>query len=429
MMKAKYSSQKGAVLLIMTILFTAVSITILFGTVTPLVRQLQMSRDLYTSKISYFAAEAGSEDAFYRLTNSMNISFPLSLSFNNSAVTINLADLGNGEQEITSQGVFNNNYRTVIKDITSSNSLLFSYALESGNGGIEMQNNSSVSGNVYASGQLTGNSNTLSGTAVSAGVSGLIRGVHVTLDGFAHSIQNSTIDRNAYYASLSNTTVGGTKFANSSDQPLRDMPVPDEMIEQWESDAALGENISSPCPYNISTDVTLGPAVINCDVSISGNDTDVTIAGAIWIKGNLTIQNQVKVRVDDSIGNRSVPIIVDNPGNLSSSSRITLANTTEYYGSTGSTASYIFLVSQNNSAENGGSTVAIDVQNGAIGNILVYAPHGLIKLSNNVALKSVVAYKILLTNNSQAIYNINLNQPLYISGSSGTWKIKKWEEI
>jgi hypothetical protein len=82
----------------------------------------------------------------------------------------------------------------------------------------------------------------------------------------------------------------------------------------------------------------------------------------------------------------------------------------------------------NNSAENGGGNTAIDVSNSATGNLLIYAPHGKITLSNGVQLREVTGYKLSLNNSAQVIYSIGLAQPLFTSGPSGSWKIKRWRE-
>jgi hypothetical protein len=60
---------------------------------------------------------------------------------------------------------------------------------------------------------------------------------------------------------------------------------------------------------------------------------------------------------------------------------------------------------------------------------LVFAPHGEIKLENNVNLKEVTAYKLSVYNNAVVNYLIGLSQSLFTSGPGGTWKIKRWQEI
>jgi hypothetical protein len=165
---------------------------------------------------------------------------------------------------------------------------------------------------------------------------------------------------------------------------------------------------------------------------LSGNNVTLTITGAILVTGNVTISGSggtgVKVRVSDSVGDKSTAIIADNSSSATVSGKVTIDGNSNFYGSTGNADSYVMLISMNTSAENGGSNLAMDLSNGSAGNLLVYAPHGEIKLSNNVALREVTAYKLTLINNTQVIYNTGLSEALFTSGPGGTWKIKKWRE-
>lgn len=431
---------KGMALLLVTVLFTAVSMTILLGTISPMIRQIQIARNLDSSKKSYFAAEAGGEDAFYRVKNAMNIAFPLSMSLNDASVSITESTLSSTEEEIESQASHNNDYRTVLKDITVSDGFSFFYGIQTGIGGLYLYNNSSVNGNVYSDGIVLGGNtnansyNLIKGSVISAGSSGSIKYASSTNSAYAHTISNSTVGGDAYYQAISNTTVLGAQHANSSDQPKIDFPITDQMISDWETDAASGG--SATCTngsYTISSSVTIGPEKIPCNLSISGNGTVVTLTGSVWVTGNITIIGSggsgVQIKVADSVGDKSVAMIADNPGNDSSSAFIQISGNSNFYGSTGNSNSYVLLVSQNSSAENGGSNLAVDVVNGATGNMLTFAPHGEIKIENNVNLKEVTAYKLSVYNNAVVNYLIGLSQALFTSGPGGTWKIKRWQEI
>lgn len=415
--------------------FTIFALIIVIGVTSPIIRQVQMVRDFQSSKQSYFTAEAGSEDAFYRIKSNLSTSFPETLTLAGATATVEVATTGSNEQEITSQGNANNLIRTVIKDITVTDGFEFSFAVQVGLGGLRMQNDSDVIGNVYSTGPIQGddkNKNYILGDVVSSGSSGSITKVHATSSAYAHSISDSIVDQNAYYQSLTNTTVTGTKFPGSSDQPDSTMPIPDSLLDQWESDAAAGGTITSPCPYNISSNTTIGPKKINCDVVISGNGTVVTLTGAVWINGNLTVNNNPKFKVADSVGNKSVPILAHPSSNLTTKGIIDLNNDPDFYGSTsGGVAnpdSYVMLVSRNTGAETGGAAVAITAGNHVSGNLLLYAPHGEITLSNDVILREVTSYQLNLKNNAQVYYTIGLAQPLFVSGPGGKWKIKRWRE-
>ncbi len=303
-----------------------------------------------------------------------------------------------------------------------------------------MSTGSSILGNVYSGGIVLGSNsssnsyNPIVGSVVSAGSSGSVSNIHATSSIYAHSIDHTTIDGDAYYAStLTNSTVSGARHSGSADQPLIDFPISDSLISQWESDAAAGGAVTCTSgSYTISSDTTIGPKKIPCNLTISGNGTTVTVAGALWVTGNITISGSggtgVQMKVADAVGDKSVPVIADNSSSPTTSGQISASGNSNFYGSTGNLDSYVMLISMNKSAEQGGSNLAIDVINGAAGNLLTYASHGEILLENNVSLREVTAYKLSLKNNTQVIYSIGLAQSLFTTGPGGTWKIKKWKE-
>ncbi|MFA6898302.1 MAG: hypothetical protein WC250_02765, partial [Candidatus Paceibacterota bacterium] len=90
--------------------------------------------------------------------------------------------------------------------------------------------------------------------------------------------------------------------------------------------------------------------------------------------------------------------------------------------------SYVMLVSRNTGAESGSGAIAIIAGSNTAGNLLLYAPHGEIRLYNNVVLREVTGYKLSLFNNTEVLYNIGLAQPLFTAGPGGQWKIKRWRE-
>jgi len=448
--------EKGQTMLIIAILFSAIAVTITFGLTSPMVRQFKIVSDLETSKKSYFVAEAGAEDAYYRIKNILPASFPSVISLDGATASISVSTIGSNEQEILSEGNLNDHIRTVVKDITVTDGFSFNFAVQVGIGGLELQNNSSVVGNVYSSGQIRSvNSGTrIYGDIVSSGPNGIINAVNATGTAYAHEIKGgSKICGDAYYQVidstslnfLNNPTTGasspctnplspGTAHPNSLDRPDVPMPIPDSLLDQWESQASAGGTINTPCPYQITSGtVTLGPIKIDCNVVVSGNGTTVILAGAVWINGNLTVNNSPKFKLADSVGNKSVPLITRSVSNPTGSGRIILNNNPEFYGSeTGGVAnpdSYVMFISRNTSNSTGGSVIAASAGNNVTGNLLLYAPYGEIELSNNVLLREVTSYKLTLRNNTQVRYNVGLAQPLFTSGPGGQWKIKRWGEI
>ena len=418
------TAQGGQAVITSVVFLLFISLSLIFGVSNSAIREFKIAQDTIKSTQNYFTAESGSEDISYRLKNGKQVSPSQTLGLNGATTTVTVEDVGANDKEIISISDFDNLIRKVRTQLTvSTTGASFVYGVQAGDGGFDLQNSATINGNVYANGPINGaNSNTIKGDAISAGSTGLVSGVHATSSVYAHTISNSTVDKNAYYQTLTNTTVTGTQYPNSTDQPKSNLPISDILINQWESDAAAGGTISSPCPYTITANTTIGPKKITCDLTISGSPI-VTLTGPIWVTGDIVIKNSATIRISSSIGNKSIAIIADNPSNRSTGSTISVENSTSFIG-TGGVGSQILLISQNNSAENSGSVDAITAKNTANGgDLLVYAGHGNISLENSISLKGVTAYKITAKNTAEVIYTTGLSSLLFSSGPSGSFVI------
>lgn len=424
--KIKINNQSGAAMLISVVFFLFISLAIISGLVSPAIREFRNANMNLNSKKSYFLAESGAEDVAYRLIKNMTVSNSETISLNlSSADTTTSVILGN--QVISSIGDVLNHQRKINMTLFTGTGSSFSYGIQSGQGGFILENSASVTGNVYSSGSIVGSGNTIYGDAVSAEATGLIDGIHTTGSAYAHTIQNSNVDADAYYTVKTNTAVGGISYPNSADQGAVPMPIADGQIGELESDAEAGGVINSPCPYIINSDMTIGPVKITCDLEINGSST-VTVNGSIWVTGKISIKNSAIIRVASGLGNKSVAIIADNPSNRTTSSSIELSNSSQFFGS-GSAGSFIFLISQNNSSELGGNEDAISMDNSSSGKVILYASHGLININNNATLKEVTGYKIKAKNSANIIYDTGLVNTLFTSGPGGGYQIIGWGEV
>ncbi len=405
---------------------TFISLAVLYGIISPTVKNVSLSRGAVSSAKSYYLAESGSEDVYYRLKSGKQVSSTETISLDGGTVTTTIADVGSNEKEIISIGDLLGGARKLKTSVTISNGASFNYGVQVGQGGFVMENSSSVIGNIYSNGTVYGSgSNIVKGDVVSAGPSGSISGIHATSSAYARAILNSMIDKDAYYQTISGSSVGGTLHPNSPNQSPISFPISDEMISGWEADAESGGVINSPCPYKINSSVTIGPKKINCDMEISGTPT-ITLTGNLWVVGNIDIKNSPIIRVSSSLPGKTIAFIADNLSNRTSSSKIEIENSVTVDGA--GNGSYVMFLSQNNSAEQGGGERAIEVQNSATGDILVYAGHGEVLLKNNIGLKEVTAYRVRLQNSAQVSYESGVASLLFTGGPAGGWNLKNWFE-
>lgn len=408
------------------ILFAAIVTALVIDLAAPVIEDYDSASGRISSVQSYAAASAGMDEALYRLKNNKNMpqSLTVDLSTGSSIVTVTSESYG---LRLTSNGSRNSYQRNFQADLELGTGVSFHYGIQSGLGGFAMANSSSVTGSVFSNGSVTGSGNEISGDAISSGPAGLIDGIWTGGSAYANAIANSTVGGNAYYQSISNTSVSGSSYPSSQDQPIEPLPISDSDIASWEQQAAAGGTaLCSNGSYNIKSDIVIGPIEIPCDLAISQSAV-VTIAGPVWVVGNISIANSPTIQMSPSLGSQSVPVIADNQTASTTSGIITVSNSASFIGS-GSPGSFIFLISQNGSAENGGSTNAISVANSTSA-MVAYAGHGLISIGQSVHLKEATAYKISLSNSANIIYDQGLANTLFSAGPGGGYNLMDWMEM
>jgi hypothetical protein len=414
--------------MIMVLLFALASYIAVAGVSRGMFEDRTVTRSLLDSRQGYYAAESGVEDAVYRHLEGMSIGTSEVISVGSSTATTTITNVLDEKwlSATAKVGALTRKTRSIIR---VGNGASFNFGLQSDVGGITMNNSSSVSGNAYSNGPIVGGgSSMIYGDVISAGATGSITGVHATGSAWANAISNSRVDKNAYYQTISSTVVGGVSYPGSANQATSSLPIADSLIEEWKVQAEAGGVITSPCPYTINSDVTIGTRKIQCsNVTITGNNTDVTLSGPLWIDGNLTLE-KATFHIPSTLGTKSVQIVVDDPENHATGSKIVVQNSTTFVDDDGG-SSYVLLLSRNNSAKNGGSEVAIDLAQSANGKVLVYAAEGEINLANSVTMKEVTGYHIVLGNNTNVQYETGLANLLFSGGPGGSYVLTQWQEI
>lgn len=414
-------------MLIACLLFLAGAAAISAAAAGPALRRASSARAFADARQGLYTLSSVSDDVAYRKIKGMTVGDSEVLMVGGFSATAIVATVSGG-QEVTASASGARFARAAHMRLAQGSGASFHYGVQSGEGGVVLENSSSIKGNVQSNGPVTGESNNMiRGSVISAGLAGLIEDIHATSSAYAHTIRDSDIDGDAYYQTISGTTVDGALHPGSADQATSYLSISDEQIAEWENDAAAGGTISSPCPYKITNTATIGPKKIACDMEISGTGYTLTLAGPVWVVGTLTIKNSPTIKVASTVGSASVALIADNPANRTTSSKISSDNSAIFEGS-GSPGSYVLLLSQNRSAEDGGDETAINFANSAQGALLAFAGHGEILMQNSVLLKEVSAYKIRLKNTAEVIYETGLANLIFTSGPSGGYTIDSWKE-
>jgi len=457
----------GYAVLAMMLIVIASSLAIIGGLTFFSLQEARVNRAYIKSVDSRLIAEAGAEDAIYRIVSAKQMGSSETLSVGKGAAAVTVTATSGGRRVIRSAADrenFRQNIEVAVEPATSGTA--FFYGAQVGDGGIEMKNTSTITGSVFSNGPVAGvNSPVITGDVLAAGTSAItgelsiggnvragrvagspqitiggaassttridnaVVGLHAAADTFDHS----AITGNAYYKTSisSDTTVLGARIQISqAPAPLSSLPMPfgDAQLDQWEAEAAAGGLYGGPCPYVIDSgsQVSIGPLKVPCDMDIKGT-AEVTLKGTLWVAGNLTIQNSAIVRLDPSYGVLSGLVIVDDPADRSGKSVLKFKNSAQILGS-GTAGSYLMLVSRNNSSEIGGGAAAIEVDNTSSAPIY-YAPHGLLQIENNTGLKEATAYKLKLQNSATLTYESGLLDVRFTSGPAASYDVKYWKEV
>lgn len=246
-------------------------------------------------------------------------------------------------------------------------------------------------------------------TTMGGGITSLSGDNNNVVSGNAHAntINNLTVTKDAYYKTLTNTTVNGTKHPNSDDPPPKVFPISDSNIADWQAQASNTTLAAPVCG------AAWGPGKYTGNVSLS-NGCSITVKSPIWITGNLTLSNNDILRLDSSYGSTSGVIVVDGI--------INLGNNNQFVG-TGTGSSLLMALSTYDSIANGGTSAIVINNNGNTG--VFYASKGILEPGNNNNFKELTAWQIKLTNNTTINYETGLSSTLFTSGPSGTYSLVK----
>lgn len=435
----RQKNNRGAALLLFVVLFLAASILLVLAVSRGAYDDIVAYRMLESSKTSFYGVEAGIEDAIFRHKHGDNYSAFEFFSIGATDVSVTRTALTDSF-EFFFEAEHARAVRRGEMTLTLGSGTSFNFGLQAGNGGISLSNNSNIYGNVFSNATVAGQGvATVFGEIVAAGPGGRVETIHATGSVWAHHLNGADIDGDAYYFATSTrvaTIVDGASYPGSPDQATTSLPISDELIEDWKEGIELtGSVIGSTSPecvsgvYVIDTDTTLGNVKIDCSVQVKkqGGGTTLTITNPIWISGNLFFDAGPTIVADSSLGRRSVQIIVDNESNRTTSSQISVNQSTVF--SSGTSSSYVLLLSMNNSAENGGTQKAINLAQSASGQVLVYAGHGLVDMGNSISLREVTAYQIEVSNGASVTYESGLMSLLFTTGPGGGYTITEWREV
>lgn len=414
-------------------------------------KNLSRAENINDSAKAYYAAQSGIEELMLRLRSYHNFGdlWSMSGSLTNGSVyyaTIS-GDLNN--KIATATGIFAGFTRRLeVKVASSSSKASFLFAVQSGEGGFELEKQTEIRGmnglpgNVYSNGDLLGESlssgNTgskVKGSAWAVGkISGISSdtsgGVYISADAAANQLLLCRVDGNVVAPVEPGT---GCSYGGSLTIGERPIAMPMEAIDIafWKQQAGQAAEWIGDCivdsgggPADCSgIGKKLGPVKIVGNLTINSNTT-VTLSGPIWVEGDVEISSNVSIIVDENLGAEGVVVVVDYPSNpLARGKIVTESNVGFSQTSKGGPAVF---VSTNTSDDCAISPAILVSSNTAT--VVFSAPEGCINFKSNSFVRGVLAKKIHLSNNSAIEYDPRLASVILRTGLGG-WAVTDFREL
>ncbi|MEK7453007.1 MAG: choice-of-anchor R domain-containing protein [Patescibacteria group bacterium] len=163
-------NKNGFAVLVSILIVSAVASIFVSSFASNTVKNSDIARNYINSEKSYYASESGIEDSIYRIRSGNSYSFSNSLAVGDATTNISISE-NNNITTIVSDGNSGNAYRKVNTNLTlSASEVDFFYGVQVGDGGLEMDENAEIIGNIQSNGNVSGDSGSkISGDAIVAG--------------------------------------------------------------------------------------------------------------------------------------------------------------------------------------------------------------------------------------------------------------------
>ena len=150
-------NNKGFAAIMSLLVVISLVLVVSFSISIIVINENQIDKNLVLSAQSYYSAESGIEDGLLRVMNSNDYAHPVSdLNLGDSVVSRVITQTGNSTI-IESFSFHHNNRRKVKAELVITTSdISFHYGVQVGEGGLVMGNNSSIDGNLYSDGSVSG---------------------------------------------------------------------------------------------------------------------------------------------------------------------------------------------------------------------------------------------------------------------------------
>jgi len=437
-------NQKGAIAIITLMVIGVFALAVMTTMSVLATSELKMSSSEQASEKTFYAAEAGINEAFYRLiTNPVSDNFSIDID----GINVQVSFINNGFERIIQSHATDPSGKVRILEIFATTNTFASdldFAVLSGPY-LEMENNTEVYGEVYSNGNIYGSTGgvpkgKIYGNVKAAGT--LAEKIVVLpydlyysngdffkhLDGnlHAHEIQKSDISGNAYSQIIDQYTLDNLDgvWDNTKPDPLpKPFPITDSHIADWTTEITdnVNDAISSgtgqllTSNQTIASNTTWGTTKVEGDLTIS-NGFQLIITDYLWLTGILKLEeNSSLVLYKNILVNSDIMVdqntdihldasVGENDGLVIANGTITVLNGSNIY-SLGDSKSSLMMLTTNNSLDS--DYPAILAANQSTG-VIYYAKDGKVVVDQTGDLKGTLAHTIHLKNNAIVRYEPDL---------------------
>ncbi len=427
-----------------------------------------MGRGVAGSTYAFYVANSGVEDAFYKIQEHTDtdedgigfgypdpVNYPLDVGEGTAKITISGTK---NERIIESVGKFEK-YVRKLRVITYNTSIKpgFADAIHASNGGVELEGNTKVTGNVYSNSFVKGVNNGHAGRsdcsddqpASVTGIEGNVWAVD-SIDKLASINSGPCIHGSAFSKDINECRILGSAYSDDSisdsscpyeiecdpDEnpdcitPIK-KPLPDigeEMLKQYlvdnnniyAGDCEIGgtNNCSTPSESDGITP-TIGNIII--EGNLITNIPLLYISGPVWVKGNINMESNQTIDLDPGVTDKSLILFAD--GKILADSNIT-------FNSEGT--KFLLLVSGHENSEpnmcSEDNASIIISQN--VSSILFYATNGCTLVAANSKFDgSLIGEGVKVETNSTVQYDDLLQDAVFSLSDEGGWQISSFTEL
>ncbi len=439
--KATHSG--GQASLILVLVLGLVSIMSVLASSSLSVSNVQIEDTITQTNQAWYAAWSGIDEIMYRIRAHQDIgsSYSVNLTLSNGA-TVSAVVVGDDNQKVLrSSGYMDGVVKNLEIGIASaSGKASFVFAAQSGEGGFELEGNTTITGNggtpgnVYSNGPVLGVKAT-SGNAGSkilgsvwavGNIGGLSSpnsgGLYIQKNAWANTLTACVVDGNIRATSMPTNCPYLGSFEFSAPPSPVTLSTVDSLY--WKNKALEGGVWNGDCNIASSdgTDCSEGTRIIG-NKQILG-DLDVpsgvglTLNGPLWVKGDITINQNNIIQTSESMQKNSVIVVASDEDSPDVKGRVLTKSNVQF--NRNSQNSGVIIISENRSVDCA-NLPAIDMTSNTA-TVVFVAIDGCVNVGSNSMINGILGKKIHIKNNSTIQYDPSLARAIVVPDSGG-WSV------